>query len=468
MIPGLEAIRSSIAGPTDIVSLKRRLRDYALVGRQLFLQRIIIYSAAILLAGYYYDTSTALFFYAMVWLGEAFDGYVFNQILRWRDRDWTKARHFVLMTCIGTLFSATVIASFSISLAAQQGHTMHFWALFMLFSASIFAAINNHQILSVLVLRLSIYIIALLYIPIRDLVAIAPPLSSQLWLQFFTVLFVLSFILECCRNFLVGYVKNLRYINALVAEHEKTKAAYNAKQEFLATVSHELRTPLTAIKGSLQLINSGALGAVPPKMQHLFNMANSNSESLANLVNDLLDLQRAETGKLELHIEPLELGAVAAATVDRTRPYAARFDVTLHMEQPKREYWVNADRQRLEQVLVNMLSNAAKFSDAGGRVEISLGSHDAHISLAVKDYGVGIPKESTDKVFEQFSQLNSSDIRRHGGTGLGMNISRHIMQAHGGQIDFESTEGVGSTFYVTLAEDKTIRPQPIPDMRKSA
>ena len=86
----------------------------------------------------------------------------------------------------------------------------------------------------------------------------------------------------------------------------------------------------------------------------------------------------------------------------------------------------------------------------------------------MKDYGIGIPKDASDKVFEQFSQVNSSDIRRHGGTGLGMNISRHIMQAHGGQIDFESVEGVGSTFYVTLAEDKTIRPQPIPDMRKSA
>lgn len=464
MIPGLEAIRSSLAGPTDIVSLKRRLRDYAVIGRQLFLQRIIIYSAAILLAAYYYDTSTALFFYAMVWLGEAFDGYVFNQILRWRDRDWAKARHFVLMIYIGTLFSATVIASFSISLAAQQGHTMHFWALFMLFSAAVFAAINNHQILSVVVLRLSIYVVALLFIPIRDLVATNPPL----WLQFFTVLFVLSFIIECSRSFLVGYVKNLRYINALVAEHEKTKAAYHAKQEFLATVSHELRTPLTAIKGSLQLINSGALGAVPPKMQHLFNMATGNSESLANLVDDLLDLQRAETGKLELHLEQIELGAVAAATVDRTRPYAARFDVTLHMEQPRREYWVKADRHRIEQVLVNMLSNAAKFSETGGRVEISIGAHDDQISLAVKDYGVGIPKDASDKVFEQFSQVNSSDIRRHGGTGLGMNISRHIMQAHGGEIDFESAEGVGTTFYVTLKEDKTVRPQPIPDMRKSA
>jgi len=468
MIPGLEAIRSSLAGPTDIVSLKRRLRDYAVIGRQLFLQRIIIYSAAILLAAYYYDTSTALFFYAMVWLGEAFDGYVFNQILRWRDRDWAKARHFVLMIYIGTLFSATVIASFSISLAAQQGHTMHFWALFMLFSAAVFAAINNHQILSVVVLRLSIYVVALLFIPIRDLVATNPPLSSPLWLQFFTVLFVLSFIIECSRSFLVGYVKNLRYINALVAEHEKTKAAYHAKQEFLATVSHELRTPLTAIKGSLQLINSGALGAVPPKMQHLFNMATGNSESLANLVDDLLDLQRAETGKLELHLEQIELGAVAAATVDRTRPYAARFDVTLHMEQPRREYWVKADRHRIEQVLVNMLSNAAKFSETGGRVEISIGAHDDQISLAVKDYGVGIPKDASDKVFEQFSQVNSSDIRRHGGTGLGMNISRHIMQAHGGEIDFESAEGVGTTFYVTLKEDKTVRPQPIPDMRKSA
>ena len=159
MISGLEAIRSSFAGPTDIVSLKRRLRDYAVVGRQLFLQRIIIYSAAILLAGYYYDASTALFFYAMVWLGEAFDGHVFNQVLRWRDRDWAKARHFVRMINVGTLFSATVIAFFSISLAAQQGHSMHFLALFMLLSASIFACINKHKFLSAPTIRLTIYIV---------------------------------------------------------------------------------------------------------------------------------------------------------------------------------------------------------------------------------------------------------------------------------------------------------------------
>ena len=468
MIPGLEVIRSSLAGPTDIVSLKRRLRDYAVVGRQLFLQRIIIYSAAILLAGYYYDASTALAFYAMVWLGEAFDGHVFNRILRWRDRDWSKARHYVRMIYIGTFFSATVIAFFSISLAAQQGQTMHFWALFMLFSASIFACINNHQFLSVLVLRLSIYVLALLFIPIRDLVVAQPPLSSPLWLQFFTVLFVLSFIIECSRSFLVGYVKNLRYINALVAEHEKTKTAYNAKQEFLATVSHELRTPLTAIKGSLQVISSGALGPVPPKMQHLFNMANSNSESLANLVNDLLDLQRAESGRLDLHLEPIELGAMSIATVERTRPYADEFNVELKIEPPRREFWVNADRKRLEQVLVNMLSNAAKFSDPGGQVEISLAAHDGQVTLAVKDHGIGISEASFDKVFEQFSQVNSTDIRRHGGTGLGMNISRHIMQAHGGEIDFESVEGVGSTFYITMREDMTERQPELTDERRYA
>lgn len=421
-----------------------------------------------MLAGYYYDASTALAFYAMVWLGEAFDGYVFNQILRWRDRDWAKARYFVRMVNIGTLFSALVIAFFSISLAAQQGHSMHFLALFMLFSASIFACINNHQILSALMIRLSVYFVALLYIPIRDLVAVRPEMTSPLWLQFFTVLFVLSFIIECGRSFLVGYVKNLRYINALVQEHEKTKAAYNAKQEFLATVSHELRTPLTAIKGSLQVISSGALGPVPTKMQHLFKMANSNSESLANLVNDLLDLQRAESGRLDLNIEPIELSALATTTVDRTRPYAEQFSVSLHVEPPRREFWVNADRKRLEQVLVNMLSNAAKFSNAGGRVEISLASHDEHVTLAVKDHGIGIPRDSFDKVFEQFSQVNSSDIRRHGGTGLGMNISKHIMQAHGGEIDFESVEGVGTTFYITMREDMTDHHPDLADERRYA
>ncbi len=437
-------------GPTDVLSLRRRLRDYATIGRELFLQRIIIYSAAIALAAGYYDWRVALFFYAMVWVAEAYDAIVFKRILRWRGRDVATARQLIVEIYVGTALSATVISLFSISVAVQQGHTTHFMPLFMLFSAAIFAAMNNHHFISVLGLRLVIYVAALLFIPIRDLVAVQPPMSSELWLQFLTVLFVLIFIMECARNFIAGYMRNLRHIKELEQEHEQTKVAYKAKSEFLATVSHELRTPLTSIKGSLDLINSGVMGPIPDKMKMTLDLARRNSGRLADLINDLLDLQRADAGRMEFNLELCDLGVLMKESVARMRPIAEELKVTLTCDVPEARFWTRADRKRIDQVITNLLSNAAKFSNSGGEVRVSVEDRDGMVRILVADDGIGLPREAHDRVFEEFSQLDSSDQRKIGGTGLGLNISKRIVEAHGGVIDYEGELGVGTTFFVDL------------------
>lgn len=433
---------------------RRRLRDYAKVGRNLLMQRIAIYSAAIFLAGAYYDWKLALLFYALVWAGEAYDVASFRNILSTREWDMKTVRRFMREVYAGTAISSTVIALFCISVSIQQGpDTGHFMPLFMLFSAAIFAAINNHHFLPVLAFRLAIYVAAILFIPIRDLVIVKPPLTSELWLHFFTVIFVLIFVIECSRSFLVGYSASLRSRQELETEHERTKAAYQAKTQFLSTVSHELRTPLTSIKGSLEIIHSGVLGEPPEKMAKPLDIATRNTRRLADLVNDLLLLQKAEAGKIEFEFETRDLGELLHEAVERFRPFADRKNVTIKLDAPLGEYWARFDRMRLDQVITNLLSNATKFSDEHAEVRVSLKRNGDLLRLAVADDGIGIAEEARGKLFEEFSQVDSSNTRKFEGTGLGLNISKRIVEAHKGQIDFTSKLGAGSTFFIDLHEE---------------
>ena len=433
---------------------RRRLRDYAKVGRALLIQRVVIYSAAIFLAGVYYDWRIALAFYALVWAAEVYDGATFSKILLTRKWDAATVRRSMRELYLGTAISATVISLFCVSVAVQQGtETGHFMPLFMLFSASVFAAINNHHFLPILALRLAIYVVAILFIPIRDLWIVRPPLASELWLHFFTVIFVLGFILECSRSFLTGYTAYLRNRRQLEEEHERTKAAYQAKTQFLSTVSHELRTPLTSIKGALEIINSGVLGQVPEKMGKPLDIATRNATRLADLVNDLLLLQKAEAGKIDFYFETRDVGDMLSETVERFRPYAEKRNVTLAADVPAGEFWARVDKMRLDQVVTNLLSNAAKFSNENGEVRVSLTRHEGNVRVSVADDGIGIAENSRHKLFEEFSQVDSSNARKFEGTGLGLNISKRIVEAHDGRIDFTSKLGAGSTFFVDLPEE---------------
>jgi signal transduction histidine kinase len=448
-------LKIQMAGPTnpesDLRSTRRRIRDYAIVGLKLFVQRIVIYTAAILLAGAYYDWVTAAFFYVLVLIGEAYDFFVFRNILA--RRTWIQAdiRRSMVKIYVGTIFSSTAISLFAISFASQQSpETGHFMPMFMLVSASIFATMNNHHFLPVLATRLTIYVSAILFVPIYDLWITSAPLQSEVWLHFFTVIFVLGFLLELARGFISSYNHRLKVRLDLEREHQKTKAAYIAKSEFLATVSHELRTPLTSIKGGLEMINSGALGELPEKMSRPLEIAVKNTRKLASLVDDLLLLQSAESGKLSFKFESVDIDELVAQTVERFMPFAESAKVAIKVESKQDGSLVKCDAKRLEQVITNLLSNAAKFSNEQGDITISIEKMGESVRVSVADNGIGIPDGSDAKIFEEFGQLDSSDTRKFQGTGLGLNISKRIVEAHGGQIGYTSILGEGSTFFFDL------------------
>jgi signal transduction histidine kinase len=211
-----------------------------------------------------------------------------------------------------------------------------------------------------------------------------------------------------------------------------------------------LRTPITSIKGALEMINAGALGAVPEKMSMALQIAARNTRRLQSLVEDLLLLQSAEAGKLSLRLERLDAGKFIQEIAERFAPYADSKEVVLHVNAEPDTLWFECDEKRMDQVVTNLLSNAAKFSNPGGVVTVSVHDHEDQVEISVVDEGLGIPADSGDQIFEEFRQLDSSSSRNYQGTGLGLSIAKRIVEAHGGQIGYESEVGVGSTFHVRL------------------
>jgi PAS domain S-box-containing protein len=239
------------------------------------------------------------------------------------------------------------------------------------------------------------------------------------------------------------------YVGTLIdiSEHKRLD---QIKNEFISTVSHELRTPITAIRGSLKLIGSGIMGELPPKARKLIDVANSSCERLVHLVNDILDVERIETGRMILDIKPIELAPLVATAIEANRPYAQNFGVHVELDNSFRGAWVQVDPDRLLQVLTNLLSNAVKFSPKGAAVTLSVAEHQGKVRLAVIDHGSGIPPEFGNRIFNKFAQADSTDSRAKLGSGLGLNIAKSIVDKLGGEIGFESSVGVGTTFHVHL------------------
>jgi signal transduction histidine kinase len=428
--------------------LERQLKDYINVSENLIWQRQAIFLAATLLAAFYFNPVISFSSYAAVLFTEVLDLILARNVNRWSDHDARKARFFLRWVMCNTVASAATISLFVILITLQQDTGGHFTPLFFLFAASLFAAVNNHQLLPALVLRLIIYGATFIFIATWDIIRLNPPITSDVWLQFFTVAFVMYFIVDCSFVFLKLYRRGLAQIEEITAEHAKTKAALEIKSQFLSTVSHELRTPLTSIKGTLELVNSGVMGPVPSQMQPILTIAAKNSKRLADLINDLLDLQKIEAGEMAFRFSLLNLRDLVDESVTMSRSYADQMDVSLSVTHTQEDVFINGDAGRLSQVMANLISNASKFSHKGGTVEIFTKTQDDRVRIYVKDKGVGIPENAKDRVFGQFSQVDSSDQRRVGGTGLGMNISKKIIEKHDGQIDYESTLGQGTTFFI--------------------
>ena len=220
------------------------------------------------------------------------------------------------------------------------------------------------------------------------------------------------------------------------------------KSEFISTVSHELRTPLTSIRGSLGLIAGGVAGELPAQAKALVDIAHKNSERLILLVNDILDMEKIEAGKMEFRPKPTDLLLLLAQALDGNRAYAQQFGVTYELETSLNCATVNVDANRLLQVLANLLSNAAKFSPAGGRVVVAATSDGRHVRVAVSDCGSGIPEQFRSRIFQKFAQADSSDTRMKGGSGLGLSITKAIVEQMGGSIGFVSQPNILTTFFV--------------------
>jgi len=222
------------------------------------------------------------------------------------------------------------------------------------------------------------------------------------------------------------------------------------KLEFIATVSHELRTPLTSIRGSLGLIAAGAMGELPEKVTPMVKIALQNCERLVLIINDILDMEKIESGKSQLQIAAVAVESLLQQALAMNQAYADKFRVTLVLEPPPPQLQVLADADRLMQVITNLLSNAAKFSAAGSSVRVRALADERQVRFEVEDDGSGIPEEFRARIFEKFAQAQSSAGRHFGGTGLGLAICKSLVEQMDGRIHFESRVGGGTIFFVEL------------------
>jgi signal transduction histidine kinase len=230
----------------------------------------------------------------------------------------------------------------------------------------------------------------------------------------------------------------------------KERQISRLKDELVSTVSHELRTPLTAISGALGLMAGGAAGQLPDRASQLVAIGSKNAERLIHLVNDLLDMDKLQSGKLVFHFEHRELTPLLIEAVEQIEPYAQRFGVRIEFDEGAGPLVADVDGNRICQVMTNLLSNACKFSPAGGRVRVALEQAGALARIRVADEGPGVSPEFQARLFKRFEQEDGAHQLGHTGTGLGLAISKAIVEAHGGSISLDMAAQKGATFLVEL------------------
>lgn len=244
--------------------------------------------------------------------------------------------------------------------------------------------------------------------------------------------------------------EGLLIYNGVLLDITERKRMERMRDEFVATVSHELRTPLTSILGSLKLADSGQLGDVPEMVAQLHRISIRNADRLLLLINDLLDMSKIESGMLSLQLEKLPLQPIVQDVLAMNQAYAQSFGVTLVLQGADMGGQAIVDRNRLQQVLTNLLSNASKFSPTGGQVTLAMTQQDGQIRLSVTDHGPGIPESFRQRLFSKFAQADASDTRQKGGTGLGLVITKALVERMGGRIEVMSEPNVATTFSVIL------------------
>ena len=238
----------------------------------------------------------------------------------------------------------------------------------------------------------------------------------------------------------------------LVRDISEREEMDRMKKEFISTVSHELRTPLTSINASIGLLSDGVMGELPPETREMLAIARSNSDRLLRLINDILDIEKIESGQVEYELQVLEVRPLVEQALASARATADPLSVSFSVHDSAPGARIRTDADRLLQVLTNLLSNATKFSPRGGVVGVTIARRDGSIRMSVSDEGPGIPESFRQRVFQKFAQADASDRRQKGGTGLGLSICKAILEQLGGQIDFETKSGKGTTLFFDLPE----------------
>ena len=254
-----------------------------------------------------------------------------------------------------------------------------------------------------------------------------------------------------------GYI----YIAQIIDVTEQ-KRVDRLKSEFVSTVSHELRTPLTSIKGAIGLIKANVGTMLTGPNARLIDIAESNTNRLTTIVNDILDLEKISSGEVNFDFGPLDMGQLVSEALTEMEPFAGTHNNTLAAKLPEKPVMVHADGGRLRQVLFNLVSNACKFSDPETEVTVRVEQLETEAIIYVLNRGPGIPEHFKSKIFTAFSQADSSDTRSKGGTGLGLNIARQIVARHNGQMGFESQKEGVTVFWFTcqLSNDNPTDPPP--------
>ncbi|WP_281857625.1 PAS domain-containing sensor histidine kinase [Litoreibacter halocynthiae] len=229
-----------------------------------------------------------------------------------------------------------------------------------------------------------------------------------------------------------------------------------AKVDFISTVSHELRSPLTSIKGGLGLVLSGATGELSDKSRSLLEIAHRNSDRLVLIINDILDLEKIASGNKQLDITLVDLATLVKDAAAANDAFCAHYNIKIRLVETDQPCLVECDANQVFQILNNLLSNAAKFSNPGDEVVVSLATDGPDTLISVRDYGVGIPMEAQATIFDRFTQVAGQDRKAKGGTGLGLNIVKVIAEHHGGTVTFESAQGAGTTFIVRLPTQASV------------
>jgi two-component system sensor kinase FixL len=236
----------------------------------------------------------------------------------------------------------------------------------------------------------------------------------------------------------------------IIRDITEKKRLDKLKSEFVSTVSHELRTPLTSISASLSTVESGLLGEMPKLASDMIRIASKNARRLSLLINDLLDFEKLSAGKMALDFQALPVADLLHQSIIDNQPFADSYQIQLHFNNALSDEMIRTDALRFQQIMSNLISNAVKYSPSGGTVDISALSSDNNVIINVSDKGAGIPEQFKTRIFQSFSQADSSDTKLKGGTGMGLAISKKLAESMKADIGFRTSSDEGTTFYIVF------------------